>query len=119
MVIWKDDMPYIVRDIEDLKDVVPEEIFEPLKEFIEEHIGDSEELERLNSEIESLEWDLSGCEDECDDLERALEELKEKYRDLKHIVETVKDFIDVMDDSRLTKDQAYYWDKLKDAVDSL
>lgn len=119
MVIWKNDMPYIVRGLEDLKDIVPEDIFEALKEFIEDYVEDSEKVKRLNDEIESLEDDLDGCEDEREELEEALEELRDKYADSKQVIEILKDFIDVMEDSKLTKDQMYYWDKIKDAVDSL
>ncbi|MDA3731554.1 hypothetical protein PBV87_08715 [Niameybacter massiliensis] len=119
MVIWKDDMPYIVREVDDLKDIVPEEIFEPLKEFIEDCVDNSEEIERLNDVIESLEYASGKYESECEELEEALENLKEKYFDSKQVIEALKDFRDVMDNSKLTKDQVYYWDKLKDAVDSL
>ena len=119
MVIWKKDMPYIVREMEDLKYIVSEDIFEALKEFIEDYVDNSEEVERLNDEIESLEDDLDGCEDERQELEEELEELRDKYDDSKQVIEILKDFIDVMDDSKMTKDQTYYWDKLKDVVDSL
>ncbi|MDU7537741.1 MAG: hypothetical protein E7K67_12195 [Peptostreptococcaceae bacterium] len=119
MIIWKDDMPYIVREMEDLKYIVSEDIFESLKEFIEDYVDNSEEVERLNDEIESLEDELSGCEDECGELEEALEELRDKYSNSKQVIEILKDFIDVMDDAKMTKDQWYYWDRLKDAVYSL
>ena len=119
MVIWKKDMPYRVRELEDLKDIVPEDIFEALKEFIEDYVEDSEQVKRLNDEIESLEDELSGCEDECGELEEALEELRDKYSNSKQVIEILKDFIDVMDDAKMTKDQWYYWDRLKDAVYSL
>lgn len=119
MIIWKDDMPFIVRDIEDLKQIIEEDVFKAIEEFIEEYVDNSEEVAELNGEISDLEDEIRGWENECSDLENALEQLKEKYGEHKGILPLLKDFMDVVDDAKLSKDQAYYWVRLKDAVDDM
>lgn len=119
MVIWKDDMPYIVREISDLRQIIDDDMFGSIEEFIKEYVDDSEEVADLYRTISDLEYEILGWENECSDLENALGQLREQYGEHNEILPTLKDFIDVMDGCKLSKDQDYYWDRLKDAVDSL
>lgn len=119
MVIWKDGTPYIVREIDDLRDVIGEEVFEPVKKFIGEQIDQSDTVSELEDEIDSLESDVMELEGEVEEVSDALEELKERQQDCTGLVEKVKDFLGSVDSCTFNKDQWYYLDQLQDAINIL
>lgn len=112
MVIWKDEVPYIVRTVDDLEDLIDKEIFEDVKEFIEEAIQGSEEVTRLEEENEDLEWRVSDLEYEILELEDTVDILKEKLTNYKQIKSAVHDFKDVIKIDELSKDQRYFFEQL-------
>lgn len=116
MVIWKDSVPYIVREIEDLREVIGEEVFEPVKKFIDEQIDHSDTVSELEDEIDNLESEVRDLEGELEDVSIALEKMKERQLDCSGLVEKVKDFLESIDNCNFNKDQWYYLDRLKDAA---
>lgn len=119
MVIWKDGMPYIVKEVDDLKDIIEDDVLEQIKKFINEYVDNSQEVDELNSKIDELESVVYGMEDETGELEEALEELKEKHSSYRDVITNIKDFMDVMEVKILNKDQAYYYDKMREAMSQI
>lgn len=116
MVIWKDGMPYIVREIDDLREVIGEEVFEPVKKFISEQVDQSETVSKLEDEIDTLESEVMQLEGEVEEVTEALEELKDKQQDYTGLIEKTKDFLESIDSCTFNKDQWYYLDQLQDEV---
>lgn len=116
MVIWKDRVPYIVREIEDLREVIGEEVFEPVKKLIDEQIDQGDTVSRLEDEVDALESEVNELEGELDDVSSALEELRERQQDYTGLVEKAKDFLESIGSCNFNKDQWYYLDRLQDAV---
>lgn len=116
MVIWKAGTPYIVREIDDLREVIGEEVFEPVKKFIDEQIEQSDTVSKLEDEIDTLESEVMELEGEVEEVTEALEDLKERQQDYAGLVEKAKDFLESIDSCTFNKDQWYYLDQLQDAV---
>ncbi len=123
MVIWKNDMPYIVRTIDDLNGIIDAEIFEQVKAFIDDYVESNDKVEQLRDmigdledEVSSLEYDISELEDENSELEDTIEKLKEKKNCSQNTKDALNDFIESFDEKVLSKDQYYYWYKLMDAI---
>ncbi len=115
MIIWKDRIPYIVNEIEDLKQVIDLEIFEEVAEFINGCIADSEVVSGLENELEQLESEISSLEDENNSLIDDVEELRESIVQSRKIEQLLDDFIGVIDVSKLSKDELYFLNMLLDA----
>lgn len=116
MVIWKDGLPYIVREVDDLREIIGEEVFESVKKFIDEQIDKSETVSNLEDEINTLESEVMELEGEVEEVSGALEELKERQQDYTGLVEKAKDFLESIGSCTFNKGQWYYLDKLQDAV---
>ena len=116
MVIWKNDMPYIVRTIDDLNGIIDAEIFEQVKAFIDDYVESNDKVEQLRDMIGDLEDDISELEDENSELEDTIEKLKEKKNCSQNTKDALNDFIESFDEKVLSKDQYYYWYKLMDAI---
>lgn len=119
MVIWKDEVPHIVRTVDDLADLIDEEIFEAVKEFIEDAVQDSDEVNRLEEENEDLEWQVSDLENENLELEDTIDKLKEKLTNYKQIKSAVNDFKEVIKIDELSKDQRYFFEQLVDIIEEV
>lgn len=119
MVIWKNEVPYIVRTVDDLEDLIDKEIFEDVKEFIEDAIQYSEEITRLEEENEDLEWRVSDLEYENEELEITIEKLKDKLENYNQLKSAVMDFKEVLHIDELSKDQRYFFEQLIDIIDEV
>lgn len=116
MVIWKDELPYIIREIDDLREVIGEDVFEQVKKFIDEQLEQSETVSSLSDEVDDLEAEVNELEGELSEVSDALEELKERQRDCTGLIGTAKDFIESLGNCSLNRDQWYYLDQLQDAI---
>lgn len=119
MVIWKNEVPYIVRVVDDLEDLIDKEIFEDVKEFIEDAIQDSEEVNRLEEECEQLEYQISDLEDENEELETTIEKLKDKLANYNQLKSAVMDFKEVLHIDELSKDQRYFFEQLIGVIEEV
>lgn len=116
MIIWKDDMPYVVKEIEDLKPFIDDSAFNDVEKFIRGYEENNKKIDELNQEISSLEEEVSGLESEAEELENALENMKSNHINYKSTVEALKDFIDVFDSKKLDKYQSFYYEKMLDEL---
>lgn len=119
MVIWKEGLPYIVRDVDDLRQVIDEEIFNQVRELIEEYVEENDKVSVLESEIEDLNDEIYGLEEELQDVSNALEELKKQHKNNTWFMERVTDFMESIENCTLNKEQWYYFDRLQDALKSI
>nr|WP_302597648.1 hypothetical protein [uncultured Cellulosilyticum sp.] len=115
MVIFKDDKPYFVEEIEDLAELMGEDVFEQVKDYIEENYVSK--IERLEEEIDGLESEVGERADEVESLKDDVEYLQEKCdKKYERLKSAVSDYLDVLDESVLDKNQTYYFDKLVEAL---
>lgn len=116
MIIWKKEVPYIVKTVDDLVDVIDVDIFECVKKLIEDDIQDSDEVDRLRGELNDLKDEISFLEEEIGDLKTEILELKDKLANYEQLQLVFNDFKDVIKVDELSKDQRYFFEQLLDII---
>lgn len=100
----KEGKPVYINRIEDFDEVVDHSVFEAIKEFCGENIGDrrpADVIEHLENRIYDLKYENDKYEEEQyelknerDDLSDELDELKEKYEKLKEMIKPTAEMME-------------------------
>ena len=116
MIIWKSNEPYIVKEIDDLKHLVEEDVFEAMKDFLDDYIDSSDTVEKLEDELESLEYEVMELEQELEQTSQELDELKEEHELYDLLLKRSTEFLESISHYAFNKDQTYYLDQLQDIL---
>lgn len=112
MIIWHNDRPYMINEIEDFDQLLSEEAYQALLTFVKEDV-ESEKISSLEDEIWDLENEVSNLEDEIGALEDEVYDLKETASDYERLCEELRELIYSLEDVTLSKDAKYYLDQVK------
>lgn len=122
MITWKNNIPYLIKDKEDLREILGE-LYDQIIEFFElDHQELKDTIYTLENEIEDLEDQIGYLENEIEDLKSELdntvEEKEEDIIDKQKLVDNIKDIFDVIDFKamKLDKFQQFHVDKLIDML---